>query len=84
MAKITNTSPRMLHLGGTMCPPGQAVEVPDTMLEKQAVKDMIEADELAVGEDADKAEANLRKKQEAEATATATAQQPTTTGRNRS
>jgi hypothetical protein len=66
MAQVTNKSARMLHLGGTMCRPGVAVDVPDEMLEIQAVKDMIEAEELAVGADASKAEAAFQKKAAAE------------------
>jgi hypothetical protein len=65
MAQVTNKSARMLHLGGAMCPPGVVTEVPDAVLERQAVKDMIENDELAVGADAPKAEAQFQKKAEA-------------------
>lgn len=62
MAKITNTAPRMLHLGGVMCPPGVETEVPDAALESQAVKDMIENGELATGAAAEKAAADIAKK----------------------
>jgi hypothetical protein len=65
MAKVTNLSPRMVHLAGVMCSPGRAMEVPDAMLEKQGVKDMIEAGELAVGQDADRAADVITKKVEA-------------------